>query len=164
MRNLTHAIAPLATVLLLMATACDKAEPDNPFEPDTTGGGGDTSTQELSYQGLAGIQDRIFRPTCANAGCHDGTFEPDFRTLASSYATLVDHPVIKNDPADSYEYRVVPGNIEASQLYTRITADIDGNSGIMPLVLEPDSDYNMHRDTYIAWIRRWIAEGAKRSE
>ncbi|MBK7268515.1 MAG: hypothetical protein IPI07_03030, partial [Flavobacteriales bacterium] len=31
------------------------------------------------------------------SGCHDGTFEPEFRTIASAYNSLVYHPVIAND-------------------------------------------------------------------
>ena len=147
----------LSFVMLFLLPACGKEvlPPDPEVEPTVDG---------LIYGGLPVLQDKLFRPTCANAGCHDSTFEPDFRTLGSTYATLVDQPVIKNDAAGSYEFRVVPGDTASSQLLARMTRDIDGNSGVMPLALEPDSDYPDNRATYLAWVRRWILEGAKRDE
>ncbi len=145
--------------LVLSASSCEPDDPPVPEPPDPI-----DSTAVLTYAGLPGLQDKVFRPTCANSGCHDGTFEPDFRTLGSTYATLVNQSVIKNDAAGSYRFRVVPGDTAASQLLVRLQRDIDGNSGIMPLVVEPSSDYPQRRATYIAWVRRWIQEGAKRSE
>jgi hypothetical protein len=59
--------------------------------------------------------------SCAVAACHDGTFEPDFRTVQSSYATLVYHPVIKNNAAGTFKYRVVPYDTAKSVLHERIT-------------------------------------------
>ena len=48
---------------------------------------------------FAALQNNIFSPYCAdNPGWHDGTFEPDFRTIESSYSTLVYQPVIKENP------------------------------------------------------------------
>ena len=153
-----RAFGIMACCCALLATgACEKESPDPPTEPLPV----DTVAQ-LAYTGLSGIQDRVFRPTCANSGCHDGSFEPDFRTLGSSYATLVNQAVIKNDAAGTFNFRVVPGDTAASQLLARLQRDIDGNSAVMPLVGEPNSDYPALRTTYIAWIRRWIAEGAKR--
>ena len=58
----------------------------------------------------------ILEPKCANPACHDGTFEPDFRTIEGSYNTLVYHPVTKNDEDLTYEHRVVPGDIRASDV------------------------------------------------
>ncbi len=159
-------IASLLLVVLLGTLALPGCEPEpvvNPFEngEEPTDS---TSTAMLEYTGLVGLQDRVFRPTCANSGCHDGTFEPDFRTLGSTYNTLVNHPVIKNDAANSFSFRVVPGNAAQSQLVNRLTVDIDGNSGIMPLVIEPDSDYPENKEVYLDWVRRWISEGAKLEE
>lgn len=142
--------------------ACKKDEPTNPFEEVSNPNGENEMPVELEATSLPGLHQNIFKPTCANSGCHDGTFEPDFRTLESTYNTLVNHPVIKNDPANSFEFRVVPGNIDASQLIARVTYDIDDNSGIMPLALEPDSDYNAKREEYIQNIKDWIAAGAQK--
>ena len=78
-------------------------------------------------------------PHCANSGCHDGSFEPDFRTIESSYNTLVYQPVIKNNPDGNYQFRVKAGNIDESVLYARLLSNSDGsatfdpNSQVMPL-------------------------------
>jgi len=103
----------------------------------------------------------IFSPTCANSGCHDGTFEPDFRTVSSTYNTLVHQPIVKNDPQGSYTFRVKPGSPDESVLMARLTFDIDNNSGIMPLVVEPDSDWPNKAETYKQNISDWIQAGAK---
>ena len=121
----------------------------------------DSTQIELDPTSLAGLHANIFIKTCANSGCHDGTFEPDFRTVESSYNTLVNHPIIKNDPQNSFEVRVLPGDVAASQLITRLEKDIDDNSGIMPLIIEPDSDWPEKREEYIQNIKDWIAAGAK---
>lgn len=142
--------------------ACKKDAPTNPFEEVLNPNGENEMPVELEAASLPGLHQNIFKPTCANSGCHDGTFEPDFRTLESTYNTLVNHPIIKNDPANSFEFRVVPGNVNASQLIARVTYDIDDNSGIMPLALEPDSDYNAKREEYIQNIKDWIAAGAQK--
>jgi hypothetical protein len=112
-------------------------------------------------QSFEGLHAYIFKPTCANSGCHDGTFEPDFRTISSTYNTLVYQPIVKNDPSNSYQYRVKPGSIAQSVLYNRLTQDIDGQSGIMPLVTEPSSDWNAKKEIHIANIKQWIENGAK---
>ena len=110
---------------------------------------------------FVGLHHNIFAPTCANSGCHDGNFEPDFRTIESAYNTLIRQPVIKNNPQGDYQYRVVPGNADQSVLYRRLIEDIDGQSGIMPLSVDSESDYNEKRDQYIANVRQWIEDGAK---
>lgn len=105
------------------------------------------------------LYQNVFKRTCANSGCHDGSFEPDFRTVESSYNTLVYHPIIKNDPQGNFTHRVVPGNVEQSVLYIRLTEDIDGNSGTMPL--EETEDWIANEDQHIQNIKTWIEEGAK---
>ncbi len=110
---------------------------------------------------IAGIYKNVLKPTCANSGCHDGTFEPDFRSIESSYNTLISRPVIKTDTLKLYTQRVVPGNADMSMLIQRLTIDLNGNSGLMPLVVEPGSDWNQKKDQYIQNIRNWINNGAK---
>jgi hypothetical protein len=148
-------------LLVVLSTSCSKSDPVNPFDqvdppmpPDTTG-----TTPDM--RSIAGLHARIFVPTCANSGCHDGTFEPDFRTIESSYNTLVYHPIIKNDPQGSYQFRVVPGNPDASQLMARLTYDIDGQSGLMPLVVDPGAEWNTHSQQFVQYIRDWIQDGAR---
>lgn len=112
-------------------------------------------------ESFAGLHYYIFKPTCANSGCHDGTFEPDFRTIESSYNTLVLHPVIKNNPQNSFQYRVKPGDPNASILITRLTIDIDGQSGIMPLITDSGNNWNQEKALHIQRITNWISSGAK---
>jgi len=163
--NRLHIASFLLTgiLALLSLLGCEPELIVNPYENEP-GATDSTNTAQLEYTGLVGLQDQLFRPTCANSGCHDGTFEPDFRTLGSTYNTLVNHPVIKNDAVGTFSFRVVPGSVSESQLINRLTVDIDGNSGIMPLSLEPDSDYPENKDLYLDWVRRWINEGAKLEE
>ncbi len=110
---------------------------------------------------IAGLHKNIFKPTCANSGCHDGNFEPDFRSITSTYNTLVNQEVIKNDELNPYTARVTPGNDQTSMLLKRLLEDLNGNSGIMPLVTEPGSDWKLKKDEYIQNIKNWINDGAK---
>lgn len=110
---------------------------------------------------LASIHYNILKPSCANSGCHDGNFEPDFRSLKSSYFSLVNQLVIKTDSNANHLYRVIPGNSDASMLIKRMKEDLNGNSGIMPLSIDPDSDWPEHKDAYIQEIVNWINNGAK---
>lgn len=154
-------------VILGMSTAsllsCSKNNgPENPFDdpknkPPIT----NNPVDSFGLDNFAGLQRDIFKKTCSNSGCHDGTFEPDFRTIESSYNTIVYQPVIKNNPAGSFLHRVVPGNAQASVLHERVVRDIDGISGIMPLSVDPDSDWPTRKTTYINAIAAWINAGAK---
>lgn len=142
--------------------ACQK-EYTNPYdEQDLPVNGIDSTLINFPATSFAGIHANILSPTCAKSGCHDGNFEPDFRTVESSYNTLVNHPIIKNDPQGTYEVRVKPGNPNQSLLIARLTFDIDDNSGIMPLAVDPDSDWENQKETYIQNIRDWIQAGANR--
>ncbi|MFZ9939352.1 MAG: hypothetical protein ACO3GN_03575 [Bacteroidia bacterium] len=143
--------------------SCSKNNgPENPFDdpknkPPIT----NNPVDSFGLDNFAGLQRDIFKKTCSNSGCHDGTFEPDFRTIESSYNTMVYQPVIKNNPAGSFLHRVVPGNAQASVLHERVVRDIDGISGIMPLSVDPDSDWPTRKTTYINAIAAWINAGAK---
>lgn len=142
--------------------SCEDEAKDNPFDhPDLQEPIDTFNTDTLDPRSFAGIHYKIFRPTCANSGCHDGTFEPDFRTIESSYNTLVYQPVVKNDPSNSFEFRVLPGSVSGSVLINRLTVDIDGQSGIMPLSIDPGSDWPSMESTYEGYIRDWINNGAR---
>lgn len=150
----------LTTACLWLFNACKEEAPPNPFEGidqqiDTVA----VDSFLFEDHSLIALQKNVFSPTCANFGCHDGTFEPDFRTIESTYNTLIFHPIIKNDPQGSFEYRVVPNDANASVLMARLLYDIDGQSGIMPLEFL-DSDWEENKDKYIEDIRTWINEGA----
>ncbi len=138
--------------------ACDKNItriepdlPDNPFDNDGGGEGPDPSL--IDSASFLGLHTFIFSKTCAVPGCHDGTFEPDFRTVQSAYNTLVYAPVIKNDAEGTFTYRVEPGDTALSWLHERITTD-DPVLGRMPLY---DTLYPEEREK----ITQWILEGAK---
>ncbi|MFZ6052835.1 hypothetical protein [Halocola ammonii] len=153
------AIAVVAFALLVLGCRRDKV--DNPYEEiDYTVANDNPSPQDIPSDNFAYLHAKIFRPTCANAGCHDGTFEPEFRSVASSYNTLVNHPVIANDAQNSYEYRVVPGSVENSFLHLRLTESIPNTTGMMPPEVDPDSDWPQYREDYIDLIENWIASGA----
>ena len=156
----------LSLSLIFVLSACKtpgtSEVPPNPFDDykDTT----QQVTNPLPYidpKSFAGIHQTVLSKTCANSGCHDGLFEPDFRTIESSYNTLVSHPIVKNNPQNSYQYRVVPGNSSQSVLWERLNHDIDGQSGIMPLVVDPNSDWEANKTEYLNNIKAWIDGGAK---
>ena len=112
------------TVAALMAS-CRPETPPNPYDDlppvvDTDG----LVVPPLPEGNFAWLHQQVFAPTCANSGCHDGTFEPDFRTVGSAWNTLVNHPVIANDAAMSFNRRVVPGSVSNSFLFERLTVNI----------------------------------------
>lgn len=148
--------------LFVAIGSCKKDPYVNPYDKlvDDNGNGSNPNVT-LDPNSFAGIHANILKKTCANSGCHDGNFEPDFRTVESSYNMLVYQPVIKNNPQGIYTYRVLPNDVQLSVLYKRLIEDIDGQSGIMPLALEPDSDWEDKKQQYIGNIYNWIQNGAK---
>lgn len=118
-------------ILLLALISCGTEQPPNPFDIGT---GEPVDTANLT--GFAALHEKFLEPRCANPACHDGTFEPDFRTVEGSYNTLVYHPVVKNDENGTFEYRVVPGDVNQSWLINRLMTAND-TLGRMPLYAEP---------------------------
>ncbi len=150
-------------VILAFALAGCKPDVENPFDdPDDLPPEDTTGIDNIDPTSFVGLHQNIFKPTCANSGCHDGTFEPDFRTIESAYNTLVYHHVIKNNPAETYQYRVKPGSLSESILWLRLNEDIDGISGIMPLdaFYDPESEWNAHKAEHLGNISSWIMGGA----
>jgi hypothetical protein len=100
---------------------------------------------------LTKIQNDIFTPNCANAGCHSGSNPPDdlLLTAGNSYSNIVNVDAVQvnlkliapGDPDNSYVLRKVMGS------------DIVGNR--MPLGGAKLSD------DQIDLISQWILEGAK---
>jgi len=131
----------------------EKEEVKNPY--DNWEENDEDNTEALEKGSFAYIHKYILKTKCAVPACHDGAFEPDFRTIESSYNTLVFHRVVKNDAEGSYEYRVVPGKPEESWLYNRITTD-DAVLGRMPL-------YDTLSPERVEMIRKWIEDGALNS-
>ena len=127
------------------------ATPDNPYShivypPNVAPPAIDSNT-------FVGIHKYIFQTRCAMLGCHDGSFEPDFRTVQSAYNTLILQPVKKNNTAQSFVYRVKPFDATLSWLHERITTN-DKVLGRMPLY---DTILPPHQ---ITQITNWINAGA----
>ena len=148
----------LFAAIILTNNSCEKEsviEP-NPFEENINN---QDTVQfvfgDIDPNSIAGLYQNIFGPTCANVGCHDGTFEPDFRTIESSYHTMVYRTPIKND--GSLTYRVDPGNPNQSSIIKRLAGTIAPQ---MPIEIEPDSDWWDKSDEYIQNVRTWIENGA----
>lgn len=151
-----------ATMVILFACEKEAPAPNNPYQnqapPDTIAD--TTALLALPDTSLAWLHERVFLPTCANSGCHDGTFEPDYRTVSSTYHTLVNHPAVKTDPsATPATIRVIPYQPANSMLYYRLTEFLPNSSGIMPLNAN-DSDWEQNKELYLQKIRLWIENGA----
>jgi len=163
----------LCFILFFGIFSCKK-DMENPYNSLVYPDNSDTSSYTVEDHSIVSLHKKIFSPFCADAGCHDGAFEPDFRTIESTYNTLVYHPIIKNDINNTYEYRVVPNFPSKSVLYARLLADdyggslFDPNSQVMPLTADTASGYDpeqvhvWHNDkeTYIQNIKDWIDDGA----
>ena len=147
-------------LFVVLFSNCKKDETINPYDdPNLDPPTEDSVNYFTDPTAFSALHNNIFSPTCANSGCHDGTFEPDFRTVESAYNTLIYHPIIKNNAANTYQYRVIPGDADMSILYQRLIIDIDSISGIMPLSAE--NSWNDNKEQYIQNIKDWINGGAK---
>ena len=103
------------------------------------------------------LQKNIFEKSCALSTCHDGSFEPDFRTLQSSYATTVYHPIVKNNKSQKYKYRILPFKPDESVLYKRITTCCFVNTNDrMPFTVGDTLS-----EAEIQLVYEWIKEGAR---
>lgn len=148
-------------LLALASVTCKPDDPENPYLNATTAVQNDNpNIEEIPSTNFAWLHEKVFLPTCANSGCHDGTFEPEFRSVAGSYQTLVNHPVITNNATNSFVYRVVPGDTAYSLLHERLTNFIPNTSGIMPLETE-GTDWMANKALYLSKIESWIMGGAK---
>ena len=144
----------LVSVILLTFNSCKKDEaPVNPYDKVdySTGVIADSIPDPTS---ITGLHKNIFSKRCANPGCHDGTFEPDFRTVQSTWSTLV-YLNVNKTTVDSISYfntRVLPGDFQNSFLYERLTTT---TSDYMP------SNSSRLSSTEIGYIKTWNQNGAK---
>ena len=143
---------------IILANSCKKervrVEPDAPSNPyDGVDYGNNPDAIPVDTNSFLGLHKLIFTPKCAVPACHDGAFEPDFRTIEGAYNQLVYHNVIKNNATNDFTYRVIPNNTADSWLYERITT---GNAtlGKMPL-------YDVLAPWQIKAVEDWINSGAK---
>src|SRR6188768_2497641 len=99
---------------LLFIFSCEKEkEPGNPYD-DVNYDTDTTTNPTVDPNSIVGLHQNIFFPRCAKSGCHDGTFEPDYRTVMSTYSTLVYSPVVKPtvDSISFFKLRVKPFDAE----------------------------------------------------
>lgn len=166
MRNL------IIIISIILFHSCKK-ETINPYDdPNLNPPNTDTLNYFTDPSKFSSLYNDIFLKHCSNSGCHDGSFEPDFRTIESSYNSLVYHPIIKNNNQNDYEYRVLPNNADQSVLYARLLSDLNGislfddNSQVMPLTADiaydPDQVHEWHidKEIHIENIKKWINNGA----
>ena len=100
----------------------------------------------------------VLGPSCNVMGCHDGSFEPDFRTVESAYNTLVYHTIIKNNLAEDFTYRVVPGDTALSVLHERLTNCCFVNTNDR---MPQDNIGNTLPENNLNAVTAWILDGAK---
>lgn len=138
-------------LLVLIIGACSEKQryEENPFKVSSEN---EMHQSILDSTSIQGLHQNIFSTKCANPFCHDGSFEPDFRTAMSTYNSLVFHQVTKNTPDEDFKYRVMPGDADSSWLYYRLRAD--SIIGRMPLYADPLSDQELKQ------ISDWIKSGA----
>lgn len=141
----------------LQACKKDQTLPPNPYDTidrgDTTADGIPIDSLTITY-----VHHKVLASKCALPGCHDGNFEPDFRTVQSSYSTLVYAPVLKNNTAGSFAFRVIPRDTTFSVLYERITNCCFVNTNDR---MPQDNIGVPLPDSSIRLIADWILYGAK---
>jgi len=154
------------SILCLLLYSCkDKNSPnpaDLPFNPfDTlTVPPPDIVTMPVDSNTFLGLHHYIFSKSCNQPGCHDGSFEPDFRTVESAYNTLVYQPIVKNydlinNGREPLSYRVTPFEPDQSMLWKRISEHFLPNFERMP------SSGNPLSQDEIDMVKNWIDDGAK---
>lgn len=141
-------------LITLSWTGCKEDDP--PLNPYDNVDYGDTTSQPYipDPNSIVGIYENILRVKCANPGCHDGHFEPDFRSIQSAWSTLAYHKIVKNTADSAYTYRVIPGDTAGSILWRRITRG-DAQLQQMPAT----GDYLTANERQN--ILNWIMGGAK---
>ncbi len=146
----------IAISLVSSVVACKKKTiplPESPFAANSTAA--NTPVGEVAVTAdFKSIYNKILQPKCANPSCHDGHFEPDFRTIESAYATMVYQPVVKHTLDGRYTLRVIPNNADSSWLYNRVNT-ADAQLGRMPLYKAKLADVELNA------IKNWIIAGAK---
>lgn len=144
----------LGLFLMVALVSCYKEVPDETPNPFANAGNSTTNTNKdsLDPSSFAGLHKQIFAVKCAVPLCHDGSFEPDFRSIESAYGNLVYHKVVKNNSQKSFTYRVIPKDVANSWLIERLITE-DPVLGRMPLYANPLDETEMQH------IKDWINAG-----
>src|SRR5258706_1965910 len=144
--------------VVLFYSSCSKdhqVPPANPY--DVVNYNTDTTTeQNPDPYSIAGLHKNIFNVKCNVPAWHDGTFEPDFRSVQSTYSTLVYQPVnkITVNFIDTFKYRVIPYDTANSFLHERV---VTTTPDFMP---RPEGGPRL-TPTQVQQINTWIMNGAK---
>lgn len=156
LRHVLYLSLLLCTNLFQACKDKDSEEPENPFSSlnETV----TVPNDSVNPTSFVGLHKNIFAVKCANPSCHDGSFEPDFRSVESAYNTLVYHPVIKK--LNPWEYRIVPADTAKSWLWQRlnherIISNGDTSGGRMPLYKDALSANELRN------VSTWILNGAR---
>lgn len=145
----------LACLMVFLAASCNKEviPPDNPYDDIDYG---DTGTNAFNPdpETITGIYELILRRKCSLPGCHDGHFEPDFRSIQTAWSTMVYQAPVKNTADSAFAYRVLPGDADNSMLMHRLTTG-DAQLQQMPATGSYLSAEQLDN------IRTWINDGAR---
>lgn len=115
-------------------------------------------TDTLNPNSIVSIHRDILHPRCAVPGCHDGHFEPDFRTVQSSSSTLVYHNIVKNNADSTFTFRVIPFDTAQSVLHERLTNCCFANTNDRM----PQDNIGVPLESeFITRIENWILNGAQ---
>ena len=114
-----------------------------------------TPPSSVDSTSITGLHKNIFSVKCATLGCHDGHFEPDYRTVQSTYSTLIYQPVNKVtvNHHDTFTYRVIPYDTAKSFLHERLTTT---TSDYMP---SNGTNGGRLKEYEIQNINKWIMNG-----
>lgn len=158
MKNVSIALAAIA-MFAVAFVGCDKDTviPPNPYN-DIVYPTPPAPIDTLNPNSIVSIHRDILHPRCAVPGCHDGSFEPDFRTVQSSSSTLVFAKIVKNNADSTFTYRVIPNDTAQSVLHERITNCCFANTNDRM----PQDNIGVPLDAaFVERIENWIMDGAK---
>jgi hypothetical protein len=115
-------------------------------------------TDTLNPNSIVSIHRDILFPRCGVPGCHDGHFEPDFRTIQSSTSTMVYANIVKNNADSSFTFRVIPYDTAQSVLHERLTNCCFANTNDRM----PQDNIGVPLESeFIERIENWILDGAQ---
>ncbi len=156
--SLTVALTIMAFMVVFLV-ACDKETdlPHNPYD-DIVYPTPPAPIDTLNPNSIVAIHRDILHPRCAVPGCHDGNFEPDFRTVQSATSTLVYARIVKNNADSTFMFRVVPYDTAQSVLHERLTNCCFANTNDR---MPQDTIGVPLESAYIDRIEAWIMGGAE---